>query len=146
MISAEQTQGAVSPTLPTQPTTLNLEASPDVYNTGNTLAKLLIKEGYLTAQQLTYARKVQSKLATPATLIHVLHELQFVTPDQLRQTLRSNHVSVRIGELLVELGYLRPADMEAALEIQKSTHPKKKLREVLIEGHFIEARRLVGEL
>ena len=146
MISAEQPQGAVPPTLPTQPITMSLEAPPGVHSTGSTLAKLLIKEGYLTAQQLTYARKVQSKLATPATLIHVLQELQFVTPDQLRQTLRTNHVSVRIGELLVELGYLRAADLEAALEIQKGAQPKKKLGEVLVEGHFIEARRLAEVL
>ena len=63
---------------------MSLEAPPGIHSTGSTLAKLLIKEGYLTAQQLTYIRKVQSKLATPATLIHVVQELQFVTPDQLR--------------------------------------------------------------
>ena len=82
----------------------------------------------------------------PATLIHVLQELQFVTPDQLRQTLHTNHVSVRLGDLLVELGYLRTADLEAALEIQKGTQPKKKLGEILVEGHFIEARRLAEVL
>src|SRR5438093_10624357 len=142
MISVEQPQGAVPPTLPTQPTTMSLEAPPGVHSTGSTLAKLLVKEGYLTAEQLAYARKVQSKLATPATLLHVLQELQFVTPDQVRQTLRTNHVSVRLGDLLVELELLRAADLEAALALQKSTQPKKKLGEILVEEHFIEARRL----
>lgn len=144
MVSGEQQQAAVAP--PTQPATASLETISDVPDTGKTLARLLIKAGYLTTEQLTYARKVQSRLATPATLLHVLQELQFVSAEQLRQMLRANHVSVRLGDLLVELGYLRPADLEAAIEIQKSTQSRKKLGEILVEGHFIEARRLAEVL
>ncbi|MBM3225900.1 MAG: secretion system protein E [Candidatus Tectomicrobia bacterium] len=114
--------------------------------TSHVLATLLINEGHISAEQLAYARKVQAKMPTPATLIHVLQELQFITADQLRQTLRHNHVSVRLGDLLVELGYLRTADLEAALELQRTSQPKKRLGEVLIEEHFIEARRLAEVL
>src|SRR5204862_5206643 len=139
MVSAEPQQGTVTQTLPIPPATVSIEAPSGVQNTGSTIATLLIKERYLTAEQLAHARKVQSKLATPATLLHVLQELQFITPDQLRQTLRTNHVAVRLGDLLVELELLRAADLEAALALQKSTQPKKKLGEILVEEHFIEA-------
>lgn len=115
-------------------------------DTGSAIAALLITAGYLTAGQLAHARKVQSKLATPATLLHVLYELQFVTPAQLQQTLRTNQISVRLGDLLVELGYLRIADLRAALDMQQNTQSKKKLGEILVEGHFIEERRFAEVL
>src|SRR5262249_17050918 len=54
--------------------------------------------------------------------------------------------SVHIGDLLVELGYLRAADLHRAVEIQKTTQPQKKLEEILVAGHFIEARRLAEVL
>lgn len=115
-------------------------------DTGSALAALLIKAGYLTEEQLVYARKVQAKLATPATLLHVLYELRFITPAQLQKTLRTHQVSIRLGDLLVELGYLRPADLQAALDVQQRSQPKKKLGEILVEEHFIEERRLAEVL
>ncbi|MGE3541643.1 MAG: GspE/PulE family protein [Candidatus Tectimicrobiota bacterium] len=115
-------------------------------DTGSELARLFIREGYLTEAQLMYARKVQVKLATPSTLLHVLQELHYVTPEQLQKTLRTHHLSVRLGDLLVELGYLRASDLDAALELQRHSQPKKKLGEILTEEHFIEARRLAEVL
>ena len=142
MVRTEQPSEAATQAL-SKPSGTKTQAAPSgLPDTGSALATLFIKEGYLTADQLVYARKVQAKLATPATLLHVLQELQFVTPDQVRQTLHTNHVSVRLGDLLVELELLRAADLEAALALQKSTQPKKKLGEILVEEHFIEARRL----
>jgi type IV pilus assembly protein PilB len=142
MVRTEQQSEATTQAL-SKPSGTEMQAAPSgLPDTGSALATLFIKEGYLTADQLVYARKVQSKLATPATLLYVLQELQFVTPAQVRQTLRTHHVSVRLGDLLVELGLLRAADLQAALALQKSTQAKKKLGEILVEEHFIEARRL----
>ena len=144
MVSPTQQQVAVMQKLraqqaPSQPTSSGQD-------TGSAIAALLVNAGYLTEGQLAHARKVQSKLATPATLLHVLYELQFVTPAQLQQTLRTNQVSVRLGDLLVELGYLRVADLKAALDMQKNAQQKKKLGEILVEGHFIEERRFAEVL
>ena len=51
MVRTEQQQGVVTPQLPTPPATVSPEASPGVPNTGSAIATLLIKEGYLTADQ-----------------------------------------------------------------------------------------------
>ena len=146
MVSAEQQPVAATQKLRAHVVRPRPSPAPSVQDTGSALAALLIKAGYLTEEQLAYARRVQSKLATPATLLHVLHDLRFVTPDQVQRTLRTNQVSVRLGDLLVELGYLRVADLKAAVDIQQGTQAKKKLSEILVEGHFIEARRLAEVL
>lgn len=132
---------------PSRPPALAAGTTPRVLqDTGSALGQLFIQEGFLTEAQLAYARKVQIKLATPATLLHVLQELHYITPDQLRQTLQSHRLSVRLGDLLVELGYLRTHDLDAAIELQHHSEPKKKLGEILVEAHFIEASRLAEVL
>lgn len=146
MASAGQQPPPATPQPPRSPELTPQTASRGTKDTGSALAQLFMQEGYLSESQLAYARKVQLKLATPATLLHVLQELQYVTPEQLRQTLRNHHISVRLGDLLVELGYLRASDLEAALELQHHSPAKKKLGEILIEEHFIEARRLAEVL
>jgi type IV pilus assembly protein PilB len=111
-------------------------------NTGDAIAVLLIAAGHLTAKQLTYAKRVQSKLATPKTLLNVLKDLQYITDAQLQQTLSANPTAIRLGDLLVELGYLHKSELEAALNLQKADKARKKLGEILIEHHFIDAHQL----
>ncbi len=111
-------------------------------DTGGAIANLLVKEGHIASEQLAYAKRVQSKLATPTTLLNVLKELRLLTDEQLRLTLRANHTSVRLGDLLVELGYIRAAELQAALNIQKNAKIRKKIGEILTEGQFIDERQL----
>ena len=107
-------------------------------DSGLEIATLLVKSGYLADEQLNYAQRVKKKLLTPRTLIAVMLELNFFTKEQLRETLRSNIVSVKLGALLVELGYLKPAELQAALGIQRDGGHSKMLGEVLVEQRFIE--------
>lgn len=120
--------------------------SSGIADTGRAIASLLIEEGHITPEQLNYAYKVLSKLATPQTLLHILQELRFVNDEQLRSTLRKHPVAVRLGDLLVELGYLRYTDLEAALTMQQMATEKKRLGEILVEGYFLTESQLVEVL
>lgn len=121
-------------------------ASSGIPDTGRAIASLLIDEGHLTPEQLNYAYKVLSKLATPQTLLHILQELRFITEEQFRSTLRKHPIAVRLGDLLVELGHLRHTDLEAAVNMQRTTQPQKKLGEILVEGYFITEYQLAEVL
>lgn len=104
---------------------------------------LLVKEGFVTAEQLAYARRVQAKLSSNKTLIDTIMDLGYITDEQIRGTLSKNHLSIRIGALLVELGYIRESDLTAALNLQKESAERKKLGEILIEHGYIDERKFI---
>lgn len=106
------------------------------------IGSMLLQEGVVTVERLAYAKRIQSKLPSPKKLIDILLELGYVTSDQIRETLRKHQLDIRIGELLVELGYLRESDLQAALEMQKTAATRKRVGEILVDGGFIEERRL----
>ena len=110
------------------------------------IAELLLKEKCLTQQQVDYAARVRSKLETPRSLLEVLKELKFVDEDQIKEVVRKNRVSISIGNILVELGHIRIADLQRALNIQSESDKKKKLGEILIEHRLIEERVLLEVL
>ncbi len=97
----------------------------------------IIKEGFITDEKVEYAVRVQSKLGSPKPLLHVLKALNCVTDDQIKEALWKNPVSLPIGRLLVELGVISKAKMQAALQIQRESKPKQKLEEILVSRHFI---------
>ncbi len=105
---------------------------------GETLASLLISSGKLTPDQLKYARRVRTKLGTSKTLFSVLKDLNYITEAEIRGTLSEYPTAIRLGDLLVELGRLERAQLEAALKMQAGDSAKRKLGEILIEGRFIE--------
>ncbi len=143
-MSRPSTNNTVRPQSRRQPPAPARPVSPE--ETGDAIASLLIQAGHLTPEQLTYAKRVQSKLSTPKPLTGVLKELGFITSSQLRQTLRSNQVAVRLGALLLELGYLNPADLRKALTIQKQSTPPKRLGDILVDHHFIDEKKLAEAL
>jgi type IV pilus assembly protein PilB len=100
----------------------------------------------LTEQQLTYAMRVRSKLISSKTIKDTLLDLGYVSHEQIREVLHKNKVNVRLGDLLVELGYLRESDLQQALGMHKDSGEKKRLGEILVEGGFIEERRLLETL
>jgi type IV pilus assembly protein PilB len=69
-----------------------------------------------------------------------------VERDQVKESLRNSQINIRLGDLLVELGYLADADLRQALGLQKESGGKKRIGEILIEGGFIEERRLMETL
>jgi type IV pilus assembly protein PilB len=95
-------------------------------DTGIAIARLLIKEGLITDDQLCHAQRVQTKLAEDKTLLNTLLELEYFTQAELNTVLRKSQLSIRIGDLLVELGDLSVSELEAAIRIQRDKDDGKK--------------------
>jgi type IV pilus assembly protein PilB len=112
---------------------------------GQHIANLLVRHGQITAEQLKYAIRIRSKLSSTKTLVSVLQELHFITAEKLQEVLKTNALSVPLGALLVELGYLRESDLRAALALQ-AEKPDRKLGEILAEAHLIKEDDLVDAL
>lgn len=111
------------------------------------LARILIEEGLVTAEQLAHAERVRTKLRSDRSLLEVVKELHGLDDVALQAVLARRRSEVRLGDLLVELGYLRREYLETALAIQRED-PASKLRigEVLVAHHFLEESRLVEVL
>jgi type IV pilus assembly protein PilB len=107
------------------------------------IVDLLLREGYLTKEQLDYATRVATKLEVARPLLDILKELDYVTAEQVSEVLRKNRISMRIGTLLVELGYLKEKELHAAFDIQSSLDSRKKLGEILVEYNFIKESTFV---
>ncbi len=129
--------------LPGSSTTVSPEHQP---NGGELLAEFLLAHGLLTHKQLQHARRVQSKLATPKTLLQVVSDLEYFKEKDLRSALQKDKVGLRIGDLLVELGYLREKDLMSALGRQRESSGKRKLGEILVEDHYIEEHKFIEVL
>ncbi|MGD9151446.1 MAG: hypothetical protein PVG40_14245, partial [Desulfobacterales bacterium] len=110
------------------------------------VAEHLVKNAYLTDKQVEYARRVQSKLDQSRPLLQVIKELKYITDDQIGQALRKHPLSIRIGELLVEMGHITASELNSVLAIQAEEKSKRKLGEILIERHFIQEHALVEGL
>jgi len=134
-----------NPTVPKQQENAPLELVPLEQEAG-VLAALLLNQGIISEKQLNYALRVRKKIATPQTMMDTLIELGYVERDQVKESLRSSQINIRLGDLLVELGYLTDADLRQALGLQKESGGKKRIGEILIEGGFIEERRLLETL
>lgn len=101
------------------------------------IVRLFIKEGYLTEQQVLYAKKVQSKLDTPKRLIQVLKDLECLNEEQITATLRKNRSGIRLGSLLLELGYITEKQLTMALSQQQRVKDGKRLGEILLKNNYI---------
>lgn len=110
------------------------------------IAPLLVADAIISNEQLTYAIRVRTKLASNKTIIDILQELGYVTPEQVREVLRKNRVTIRMGDLLVELGYLREGDLKAALNLQKEGAEGMKLGDILVSNGFIDEHKLLEVL
>ena len=108
---------------------------------GEVIANLLVREGRLSEEKLRYAKRVRLKISSPKSLVQVLSELDIVPLAEVREVLRKNPVDLRIGDLLVELGYLTANDLTAAISIQREAKDEgkpRRLGQVLVEEHFLE--------
>jgi type IV pilus assembly protein PilB len=113
---------------------------------GGAIVALLVKEGVISREQLSYAERVHGKMLSTKTLIDVLQDLEYLSHDDVARTLRKGGLSIRIGDFLVELGYLRKGDLEAALSLQKEGTEHKMLGDIFVENGFIEERKLMEVL
>jgi type IV pilus assembly protein PilB len=123
-----------------------IQASAEAVDGFGQLVDHLLKCGYLTDEQIQYARRVQTKLEAPRPLLQVIRELKFITVERIKEAIRKYPFSMQIGELLVELGYINAVDLQTALEIQAGQKSKRKLGEILVERSLVDERVLAETL
>ncbi len=121
------------------------EKPPRIEQYGEIVA-ILVKGGLVKKEQLAYAERVRSKLDGRKTLLQVLKDLKYIGDEQIRNAIRTNRVSMKIGYLLLELGYISEADLQRATEIQKSDKTRKRLGQILVEQNFIGEREILDVL
>lgn len=102
------------------------------------IVSLLLQSGTVTEKQIKHAQRVRQKLATPFTLLNVLKDLGFVSDELVKKALMDTRLTIRIGELLVELGHISEDDLTAAFNIQREREKNLKLGEILIKYNFID--------
>jgi type IV pilus assembly protein PilB len=102
------------------------------------IVSLLLKNKKVSKDEVEYAQRVQAKLASNTPLLNVLKDLKYVNDEMVREVMLGASSSLRIGELLVELGYITEEDLNAAFNIKQENEKNLKLGEVLIKYNFIE--------
>ena len=112
---------------------------------GARIAGLLVQEGVIDEASLRRAIRIHQKVPSQRTLLSVLEELGLVNEDQVRDTLRRNPVAVPLGELLVELGYLRDSELRTALALQRE-RAGSRLGQVLVEARLVREDELCQAL
>jgi len=110
------------------------------------LAKLLQDAGHVSAADMRRAMRVCSKLETSQPLVKTLEELGMVQRATVLATVRANPSALRLGDLLVELSYIRESDLKKALAVQAQDKERRKLGEILIETHLISEPQLTEVL
>ena len=111
----------------------------------NDVASLLLKTKAITPAQASRTRRIQEKLPD-RSFLSIVRDLGFTSEEQARKILHEHRLSIGLGSLLVELGYIKPADLETALDAQKRSLVRKKLGEILVEQRFIDEQRLMEVL
>jgi type IV pilus assembly protein PilB len=109
---------------------------------GDAIARLLVEQNLISEAQLVYAKRVKAKLISDRSLVEIFKELRLLTNQQLNQVLKQQRLSIRIGDLLVELGQIHQSELDAALAIQ-AENKKQKIGDILVEYGFIDEHRLM---
>ncbi|MDT8441165.1 MAG: ATPase, T2SS/T4P/T4SS family [Desulfuromonadales bacterium] len=113
---------------------------------GDTIARALVEQGLISADDLVYAKRVQAKLVSNRSLIEVLKALKRLDNSQLNQVLKRQKFDIRMGDLLVELGKIRQEDLDAALAMQREGQKNRKVGDILVEQGFIDEIQLIEVL
>lgn len=105
------------------------------------IVRLLIEKDIISLTQVNYAHKIQQRMDNPGTFLEVLKELGYVKEEAIRETLLKNRTVIRLGSLLVELGYISEQQLSVALNKQQQAvsndETRKRLGEVLAENNYI---------
>jgi type IV pilus assembly protein PilB len=112
----------------------------------NPIVDLLLQEKLLVPQQVEYATRVRTKLETPRSLLEVLKELKLIADDEIKKAVKDSRLPMCIGNILVELGYIKPDDLQRALNIQSDEKNRRKLGEILLEHRLIDEQVLIEVL
>ncbi len=112
----------------------------------NPIVDFLLQEKLLAPKQVEYATRVRTKLETPRPLLEVLKELKLIADDQIKKAVKDSRISMCIGNILVELGYIKPDDLQRALDIQAADNNSRKIGEILLEHRLIDEQVLIEVL
>ncbi len=100
----------------------------------------LIETKKLSLDQVKYAIRIQNKLSGSKPLLTILKEQKLVSDDNVNEVIRNTGLSIRIGQLLLELGHISEDNLEEAFKIQKDTEKGLKLGEILVKYNFINGK------
>ncbi|MBV5317064.1 MAG: Flp pilus assembly complex ATPase component TadA [Desulfobulbaceae bacterium] len=120
-------------------------ATPSTENYG-TIISLLLEVNKVTRAQVEHAARIQAKLTSFRSLLKILKDLKFVSDQDVKEVLNKSSSSVRIGDLMIELGYISPEDLEAACRIQQESETHEKLGRILVKHNFIEEQVFIEVL
>ncbi len=98
---------------------------------------ILLQENRLSGKEIDYATRIQSKLENKKPMLEVLKGLKYISDADIEEVIRKHHVSIKLGGLLVELGYIDEENLNVALRIQSDSKNGKKLGEILVDKNFI---------
>jgi len=99
---------------------------------------ILLEEGAILEKDVIYAERIRAKLSSPQPLLNILKDLKKINDDTVKSCLQKSRKSVRIGDLLVELGYLAEEDLQTAFTLQRENRDLK-IGEILVKYNFIES-------
>ena len=108
------------------------------------LGRALVTEGFVTQNQLRYALQVQHDNLHAKRLGDILVELGYLTKRQLRDIARKYNHRVPIGTVLVDSGAVTQEQVDAALERQKQT--RQSLCEILVEDGVLTEETMAGAI
>lgn len=112
----------------------------------STIIRLLLEAKRLNTAQVQHAERVRSKLTSYQPLLKILKDLKFITDQDVKEVLRSTTSTIRIGDLLVDLGHISPEDLESAIRLQQESDTQEKLGQVLVRHNFIEEQAFIEVL
>jgi type IV pilus assembly protein PilB len=129
------------------PITSTALAAKPMGDTGEAIATLLLDKNLITDKQLVHARRVRAKLAQTKTLLNTMLDLEYFSQQRLNEVLKESKLSIRLGDLLVELGDISAQELEMAIRIQREVlNSHKKLGEILVEHRILREQRLIDVL
>jgi type IV pilus assembly protein PilB len=103
----------------------------------------LLKGKHLTNENINYAKRIQSKLQPPKPLLDVLKELNYVDDEKITLAIKANRENLKVGTLLVELGYISRKDLNDALKLQYDENNSRKIGDILIDNRAIDEKSLL---
>ncbi len=126
---------------------------PDTKTTENSISEklgkvifYLLKENYITNENINYARRIQKRLQPPRPLLEVLKELDYVNDEKITLAIKANRDNLKVGTLLVELGYVSRKDLDNALKVQHEEKNKRKIGDILIDSRVIDEKTVIEML
>jgi type IV pilus assembly protein PilB len=124
----------------------NESSQPEQPGTGAKLAELLLRADIVDEQTLSRATRVHSKLDNDNSLFSVLLKMGITDEKTMLGIVKRWQPEIKIGELLVELGYITAAQLRQALMVQSKELEPVKIGEVLIARRMIKPTDLTRVL